>query len=63
MYARLPRKSSHTVILMLKVVVVAEEAKAANAVRTIAKTMIAKATEKAEPAAAVANLLLHSIRV
>ncbi len=42
---------------MLKAVVVVEEAKAANALRKIAKTKIARATEKAEAAVAVASLL------
>jgi hypothetical protein len=51
--------SFHTVTYMLEAVVVVEEAKAVNVLRKIAKTIIAKATEKEELAAAVANPSLN----
>ncbi len=56
-------KSFQTVTHTLQAVVVVEEAKAANAVRTIAKTIIAKATEKEELAAAVASPALFTNQV
>jgi hypothetical protein len=48
---------------MLKAVVVVEEAKAVNALRKIAKTIIAKATQKEELAAAVASPALFTNQV
>ena len=63
MYGVPPKKSFHTVTHMLQAVVVAEVAKAANAVLKTAKTMIVKAMEKEELVAAVASPSLFTNQV
>ena len=55
MFAAPLMRNCHMVMCTRQVVAVAEEAKAANAVPRTAKTMIAKVTDREDPAAAVAS--------